>query len=184
MKVYIYCTKAKPYLRLNQHNGIHYTYDTIPTDDDLNGKIVASFELNRIEIYENTRFNLSLWESYEEYELAKEIAYKETGLCFEELEKYAAGKDLYEWHIENLKILEESLELKDFYQRCKCYEDGQKPITKTPQSWQYAYRIIGWDKSEPCILISIKPEFVCKILNREKTIEIRKTYPKKEQLWR
>lgn len=203
MKVYIYCTKAKPYLRLNSQNGIYYTYNTIPTNEDLNGKIIASFDLNRIETIENDRFNVSKWESLQEFEIGNQMAIEQTGLCFSEMEKYANGKDLYEWHIEDLKILDKPLELRDFYQRCKCYEkgcndsncllyekpsnkygvvlldcEGKKPITKAPQSWQYTYRMIGWDERELCILISINPEFVCQILNREKTIEVRKTYPK------
>lgn len=214
MRVYIYCTQAKPYLRLNSHNGIYYTYDTIPTDNDLNGKIVASFELNRVEKIENDRFNSLKWESIQEFEIGNQIAVEQTGLCFSEMEIYANGKDLYEWYIKDLKILDKSLKLSDFYQRCKCYEkgcndsncllyetpgyeynevdndcEGLKPITKAPQSWQYAYRIIGHDKynycskTESCILIATKPELVAKILNGEKIIEIRKTYPK-EIVWR
>lgn len=33
------------------------------------------------------------------------------------------------------------------------------------------------------IIISIKPEMVEKILNGEKTVEIRKSYPRQARLW-
>lgn len=92
MKVYIYCTKAKPYLRF----GIYYTYNTNPTNDDLNGKIVASFELKRIELIENGRLNGSNWESLEEFDGGNQIAVKETGLYFWKVESYARQARLWQ----------------------------------------------------------------------------------------
>lgn len=34
-----------------------------------------------------------------------------------------------------------------------------------------------------CVLLSVRPEWVCKILNGEKTIEVRKVFPKGYQGW-
>ena len=47
-------------------------------------------------------------------------------------------------------------------------------LTKTPNSW------IREKETMKKILISIKPKWVAKILNGEKTIEVRKTAPKCE----
>ena len=41
-------------------------------------------------------------------------------------------------------------------------------------SWDYPIKVGNCYKKEKYILISIKSEWVCKILNGEKTIEVRK----------
>lgn len=43
-------------------------------------------------------------------------------------------------------------------------------VDKAPQNMMYCYGVNG----KRYVLISIKPEWLCKILNREKTIEVRK----------
>lgn len=51
-------------------------------------------------------------------------------------------------------------------------------IKKAPQNMCYCY-----EEKEKKVLISIKPEWLCKILNGEKTIEVRKKVLKEMLLW-
>lgn len=74
------------------------------------------------------------------------------------------GNKGYALYLSNLKIFDEPIELarytdKDYYE-----------IEKAPQNMCKVYDRFG----NKYILISIRPEHLCKILNGEKTIEIRK----------
>lgn len=178
--VYIYCTKGKPYLRLDSHSGIYYADETISTDGDLNGKIVAHFELNRIEIIDKERFDSLKWKNQGDFDLQNKIALKATGMSLLKIAAYANGKDLVYWHIDNLKILDNPIQLGDFTRTKKECQNSlgclfeKNSINKAPQSWGYAYNQQG----NRCVIVSIRPKWVAKILNREKTVEIRKTSPK------
>lgn len=61
-------------------------------------------------------------------------------LTKEEYHNYIGNKQYaYAWHIEDLEIFEEPLELSDFYR----YDDNNHiPITKAPQKSTYVKRII------------------------------------------
>ena len=190
MKAYIYCTKAKPYL----HN--------------LNGTVVASFDLNIIEEIFSEKIDVGV--GYEPLFYTERIDDIAKGSCLTqfEIENYLGCKKGgevvgYAWHINNLEIFDKPVELSDFYtkvtdkDRLNCFKGLNtiipsvriskftsevahcKKLEKAPQSWQ---QIIFLNKEtneyEYAILISIKPKWVCKILNGEKTIEVRKTYPK------
>lgn len=188
MKVYIYCTKEKSYLI-----------------NDLNDKIVACFILNQVEKIKRYHAHTNTY-LYETNSLDhSELAYK-SRLSQWQIEKYLGEKQGYAWHIENLEILDKPMNLSEFkhpFVLCKNYCDNNfiksfckdicshnidserlnvwcdrndktgEPFTKSPQSWCYANY-----NNEFCIIISIKPEFVYKILNGEKTIEVRKTVPR------
>lgn len=170
MKCYIYVTKSKQYLWKyhcisDDYNGnsfeTSYSKEEHNSNDDgeiLNGKIVASFDLNKIEEMSIkygegwvTSSGLNINDIESKSKVSRSNLYKYKG----------NSKYLYGWHIENLEILDKPLELSHF------------SLSKAPQSWCYANV-----EDEECILISIKPEWVCKILNKEKTIEVRKTAPK------
>ncbi len=201
MKVLLYCTKAKKRYRiLHQYffsddlyrlpNGeIKFgssvelmAYDNYDKNNFLNGKVVASFDFDRWDLIENR---------IAAFIINKDSAYTETiakNSCigFDELKKYLGTKNGYAWHIDNLKVFDEPVELGELY-----VEDNKhdaiigmtkdfrsmyvfgKPVTKAPQSYQYVYY-----KGEKCLLLSVKSEWVYKILNGEKTIEIRKSVPK------
>lgn len=61
-------------------------------------------------------------------------AMEDACLTRDELEAYAAGKDVFGWHISDLKIYEEPRELSSFSK----YGYGQfVPIKRPPQSWMY-----------------------------------------------
>lgn len=70
-------------------------------------------------------------------------------LSFDEMKGYLGNKKGYDWHIYDLKIYNEPKELSEFKTDCKgckerdtyhckfyCY--GERPLTRPPQSWQYA----------------------------------------------
>ena len=161
MKAYIYCTKAKPYLfrmfgrnsLLNEKNEeIEYFID--------NGKIVASFDLNKIDTLKWGRWRNQKIFSYLGFEYEHQDLIEKCLLNWQELEEYGNHKPLYFWHIDNLEVIE-PLKLEDF------------GLKKAPQSFQYAYY-----KGEKVIILSIKSKWVEKIISGRKTIEVRKTAPK------
>lgn len=116
--------------------------------------------------------------------------YKEDGVVFERSDRYIdsmfknedlkkiclspqqlldyikLGKDGYTLHLSNLKIFDKPKELEEFYKDSLLKER----IYKAPQNMCHIYD----SKGNVYILISIKPEWLCKILNGEKTIEVRK----------
>lgn len=190
MKCYIYCTKSKPNIGLN-------------------GKVVACFDLNKVEkMGLDTNKGLVFDSDYNKEScltLKELVEYIDNNYySSEELVEYI-GNYYYAWYIENLEIFDKPMELRDF---CKAidiktalkqgiveeweiaplsYEDEEVKfvvcdLNKAPQSWCYALERYALENPEvlieKCILISVKPEWVKKILNGEKTIEIRKTAPK------
>lgn len=204
MKCYIYCTKAKPYLyRIDDDNKFELrnkkTYSDAIDDfnfvkdyHEQNGKIIASFDLDEVSSFyaDDVKFFDELL--------------KESCLTNEEVSNYLKDKKGYGWNIKNLEIFDKPMNLWDFettgmscnmgdvvekgpydyyvecsFKLCKHNYEGStcnnysKTITKAPQSWQYALT----KDFKRVVLISIKSEWVCKILNGEKTIEIKKTYP-------
>lgn len=194
MKLLLYCTKAKPYLYdLRNIMGIFGGYNVKQNHLDnllLNGKIVAEcdFEVETLEDY----FNNNSVDTFN----------KESQLWLPELYSYITGnkkatlKDFsnyalknkkigYAIHIKNLHIFDEPKNLNETYEnvcdKCKIehytsclnciynYCDGAVNLTNAPQNMRYCYF-----KGNKYILISIRPEWLCKILNGEKTIEVRK----------
>lgn len=147
MQTYIYCCKGKPYLYKGE-NGRYYLSEKKEKKEALNGKIVATFLLTKIE-----KMGLDSNKG-----LVFEGMYnKESCLTLTEIAKYVGDNYYYAWPIKELKILEEAKDI----------------LYSAPQSWCY----IWTDEDHKSILISIKPKWVEKILNGEKTIEIRKTRP-------
>lgn len=169
MKVLLYCTKAKP---------IIYGYKTLQTNPfiggeeyTLNGKVVASFELNKCEeIKFSTDYADITLESKKYY--INDLLLNESCITYKALEQYGKGKPLYAWHIDNLQIFDEPIELGELYSKNITYIDTYR-IRKAPQSYQYVYY-----KGEKCLLLPIKSQHCYNILHGEKTIEIRKSVPK------
>jgi hypothetical protein len=192
MRVLIYCTKAKPYLCqwYGEYGLVNdYTYKELVEDGStpLNGKVVASFELNKYSFMEYFDDDFVVDGAYDYNQLFQDNVHP-SKMCLTniQLEAYGKGKNLYAWHIDNLQVFDEPVELRELYiEDNKCdtiigmtidfrsmYVFG-KPVTKAPQSYQYVYY-----KGEKCLLLSVKSEHLVKILNGEKTIEIRKSVPK------
>ena len=111
---------------------------------------------------------------------------KEMCLTPQELLDYLTlGNKGYALHLSNLKTFDKPLELKDTYTRecnwnkcskCEYGKDGNIkcctidiPLSKAHQNMMWV-----WHNGERKVLISIRPEYLVKILNGEKTIECRK----------
>ncbi len=173
-KVYIYCTKARIPIR---HNGriLMYEDDLAITnrwgqgkrvenpcgammDGELflNGKVIGEFVCDGI---------------ISHCEMANaDIAEQQGCIKREDLIRYACGKELYGWHISDLKIYDKPKELNEFYVSCKgngtaddkmciscpnllfdydelnghtrwCGAHKMKPLTRPPQSWCYVEEV-------------------------------------------
>lgn len=190
MKLLLYCTKSKPYLysfmgKLWEQN--KKLAIEIPM---LNGKIVAECDY---EVKEIKRINtIGDWFYYENQD---EILEKSCIVDINKFFEYLKGKNGYAIHIKNLHIFDELMGLSEYntkieHKKCDYCEEHCKfyyskntmsgetnkgctryyRIQEAPQNMCYCYDASG-NKN---ILISIRPEWLCKILNGEKTIEVRK----------
>ena len=112
-KIYIYCTKGSELYRIIGND----IYNTIP----VNGKVVGEFICDEIEEYK-----------YEYCDIYNEKFYHislntcaNCYLSFKDIQEYGNGKNIYLWHISNLKIYDQAKELKEFNMK------------RPPQSWCY-----------------------------------------------
>ena len=120
--VYIYCTKDKPYLA-NATELFTGKYSCISNDDvsykeyNLNGKVVAKFTLNKVEMitYDST------YKLFRLNDVLQNSCLKE-----EELNSYLKGKVGYAWHIDDLMIFDKPRPLQPYFD-----------LDKAPQSWRY-----------------------------------------------
>lgn len=197
MKLLLYCTKTHPYFyKSKSRNGLYILQnrrlDSIMRGTELNGKIVAECDFKVEEIVNSKLFN-----NYETWELGYRDLLSKSNLTENEIVRYLGTQNIlhkvykryscncgYAIHIKNLHIFDEPKELNDY---CRFDENGALiPITKAPQNMMYATQHLGEpmyvenhyigldDYFEDYILISIRPEWLCKILNKEKTIEVRR----------
>ena len=145
-KVYIYCTKGKPYLyridddnKFETINKLRFEEDCFVKDYNCqNGKVVAEFILNGV-----VKFNI---ESIMFLGKQQELMQKSQlgGLS---LRKYLGNGVGYAWHIDNLKIYDKPKELNKFYTYDTAYnnmfgwafteEEKRKYLKRPPQSWCY-----------------------------------------------
>lgn len=186
MKALLYCTKGKPYLSLVEYvygDDFKTTYDI--TNDKkyleqmsigtvLNGYIVAECEIDKVGLIKANYYDDD-FDSGISYGIDLRISNKferDSCLSYDDLYNYLGGNDGYALHLSNVKVFDKPKELSEYLS--VHYINGQNyalPIRKTPQNMYYYYDTF---KQEKYILISIKPQWLCKILNGEKTIEVRK----------
>lgn len=174
-KLLLYCTKAKPYLvderKMRYHNFVLGDSSVLKSNEKdlvLNGKIVAECDFEVEEHKETTNDWLCM-------SLREKIVFG--NLCekanIDELEcyKYADGKPLYAIHIKNLHIFDKPRELYDclVYPKIEPKYYGCEHLSKAPQNMMYAEL-----DDIKYILISIRPQWMCLILNRIKDVEVRK----------
>jgi len=177
MKLLLYCTKAKPYLQVNRcvlpteydryilSKEQYYSAFGEPLDK-LNGKIVAEcdFEVEDLRIVDDDPLG-AYW--YETKTLSENEVLEKSCLTSDELYEYLGEyNEGYAIHIKNLHIFDKPREL-GFYSSNYFYF---KEVEKAPQNMMRVWE----DQENPRVLISIKPEWLCKILNGEKTIEVRR----------
>lgn len=186
MKLLLYCTKAKPYLFKNPTDVINQfikdywcadKLDEKPFDEDiLNGKIVAEcdFKVEDLRIVDDDPLG-AYW--YETKTLSENEVLEKSCLTGDELFDYL-GEDNegYAIHIKNLHIFDKPKELSEYFSKPKKMNtlDGYswvcESIDRAPQNMMYAYDGEG----NKYIVISIQSQWMCEILNGEKTIEVRK----------
>ena len=183
MKLLLYCTKAKPKLYNTDKGFVLTDFELGEYFNNkvlLNGKIVAEcdFEVEEIKLLEDNNATM-ITNTLSEEELLKKSCLEGYELCNYLYDNLWCGQKGYAIHIKNLNIFDKPKELEEVY---KIDNVGGKLFThslkKAPQNMMYvsANRWV-YDFYEPNdinILISIRPEWLCKILNGEKTIEVRK----------
>jgi len=186
-KLLLYCTKAKKQLFFDKIKqmfmfGLNGKNDKF---NSLNGKIVAECDFDVEEIkwedfpkYTNdgkveTFYMYATWKCPQDYIL------EHSCLTFEQLDNYLGGNNGYAINIKNLHILDNPKKLTDYHCKTNKKDElclnggcGYKFFYKAPQNMMKVYD--HWGKGDEYILISIKPQWLCKILNGEKTIEVRK----------
>lgn len=201
MKVYIYVTKAKPYLcyqdcesTVKSRNFKGYKlFDASYKECSCNGKVVASFELSNIQeldfvMDEGTR-NFYIADGFPISEMQKIL--KQSCLSNNEMLAYGKGKPLFALRIDDLEILKKPIMISDFVAskiRANPKLTDVWPITKAPQSWCRSVGrgaiytnegyFDGFTIQEDSVILSVQSKWACKILNGEKTVEIRHNAPK------
>lgn len=109
VEVYIYCTKGGNILYApNGYNEHYWTQKYGPLKRDLRGKVLAKFMLD--EIYEYQIEDKHTWEDPH----FEETTQKLMGMGLDELHNYVGDKTFYGWHISDLEIFDEPMELERF----------------------------------------------------------------------
>ncbi|MCM1259650.1 MAG: ASCH domain-containing protein [Prevotella sp.] len=120
--VYLYCCKSKPFLygyyAESDYNdmplsGFGYATSFCAYEDEnasyrtanFNGKVVAKFTLNRIRETFNSKYSSPDPEFLNDCQLTKNEIYNYVGI----------DKPFFAWHIDDLQIFNEPMELDDFY---------------------------------------------------------------------
>lgn len=192
MKLLLYCTKQPLYLVRNENDKYYYTMDKGTLNDyknveTYNGKIVAEcdFEVEKIECI---RCDLK-WIEYHYISKSNDEKklLEKSCLSFPELQYYLKLENGYAIRIKNLNIFDKPKELMEYdvWKPSVLYGGMIKVRNKiAPQNMKYVYknekfendngRPIFGIKENKYILISIRPEQLCKILNGEQTILVRK----------
>lgn len=174
MKLLLYCTKSKPYLIGGYHKpyyldkgGKHSVMDS--RDDILNGKVVGEcdFEIEEIN-------NCPDWYKedliYSTNTLSFDKLLEKSCLDNQQLDNYLYGNNGYAIYIKNLHIYNEPRELNEYKKRNPERDSRWGWLYKAPQNMMYCFDVF----QNHYVLISIHPEWLCKILNGEKTVEVRK----------
>ena len=197
MKLLLYCTKEKPYLfKTPQCAEEVYKYYLYPNNKylenkSLNGKIVGEcdFEVERIIYRETDKNNYSFGtDTLTPDELLDKSCLTTLELCkyIGSNPNWTKGDYGYAIHIKNLHIFDTPKKLSDYTKSIPPF----LPITKPPQNMMYCNEVIKTDfklgdkvfknaayQIEHYVLASVQPQWLCKILNGEKTIEVRKVVP-------
>lgn len=133
-KCYIYCTQPKyehqDYFVLNAGTENAFSFYG-------GGKVIGEF------ICDTIVWVVAHPSIFAGHDLLYAKAIEDACLTQEQAEKYASGKDVYGWHISDLRIYEEPLALKEFSvsSTMPCNSGSMKTFTKQlqdpPRSWCY-----------------------------------------------
>ena len=194
MKLLLYCTKAKPYLNCDcgkdnheEYSKEHFIYLANKQEECsniANGKIVAECDFEVEELLNcGNAFRINKYDDQlENYRYTNEVA-RESCLNFTDLKKYLGDNNGYAIHIKNLHIFDKPRDITKLVllnQYRKDLKGSQyNRVKNAPQNMCLVDYAIDCNYKEkifdsPYVLISIQPQWLCKILNGEKTIEVRK----------
>lgn len=186
-KMLLYCTKGEPYLYKKSNNEFCLSNKSSVLDN-LNGKIVAECEVEVEKIIHSYHYEpevdigIAVLPSFvcdtyvidglDEFQSIQELCYKSCMSDYD-LDGYLRQEDGYALHIRNLAIFDDPKQLNDFmhYRQIRNNVSVFENISQAPQNMMRVENAYG---DVEFILISIKPKWLCKILNGEKTIEVRK----------
>lgn len=152
MKALIYATKAKPFLEKGGDptcKDEYQLFDWVCDEDRktkvLNGLIVAECDVKEAFVLISLPFcEKSYYVSkYCPESLTPSKIREMSCLSNMELVEYGKGKDLYAYHLENIKAIE-PFPITDLYSDEACME----LLTKAPQSYCFVYRKVYIDESE------------------------------------
>lgn len=163
MRLLLYCTKQKPYLeKISNPKGDEKHFFLLDNHDafhrESNGYVVGECEIENIQ-----KIGLFFCDDVLEFE-------KKSCMTMKEVVEYTGGFNKgYALYLKNVKIYNSKYKINYFgldkAPQNMCYKKYPVP---------YNNELGGWEVSEDEIIISVKPEWLCKILNGQKTIEIRK----------
>ena len=172
LKMLLYCTKAG--LILRDYRGKANVLS--PTDRPvLNGKIVAECDFEVEEITKVRNYYDMKPEAFDNLYYTRTLDCEQLSIssCMttEQFDNYLKDKNGYAIHIEDLHVFDKPKKISDFYKSTnEITFEPPLPLIKAPQNMCYAYDKYG----NKYVVISVYPYWACKILNGEKTIEVRK----------
>ena len=182
-KLLLCCKKGKPYLYRQDDDSFKlenkHIYENISDYKKYyglnNGRIVAECDFEVEEITYELYGDLDWQHDYLPTTNTMGICNLENASCLDrdEIENYLKDNKGYAIHIKNLHIFDKPRDIKNYYNiAARTMQDymNQRALVKVPQNMCNAYD--GYKNHY--VLISIKPKDLCKILNGEKTIEVRK----------
>ena len=171
MKAYLYCVKGSKDTGYLHYLGGGVWGVTDERDCSYNGIVVAECEIDGIERWKTEEFEKTDEVDGREYAMRWQGAIKDRGngefasdraerkeledsscLSMDDIIRYAGGigKTFYAWRLKRVILNAMRLSKKE----------------RIPQSWKYF---------RDGVLVSIRPKWLAKILNKEKTAELRKT---------
>lgn len=154
-KVYIYCTKDKPYLyRVDDDDNFElartlrpYVDEYVKDYNEQNGKVIGEFICDKVYNLVNA-FGGIMFADENLNQLDPQLFRDMSCLTDEQTADYLGNKDGYGLHIIDLKIYGNPKELSEFKTGCKgckerdtyhckfyCY--GERPLTRPPQNYIY-----------------------------------------------
>ena len=175
IKLLLYCCK-QPHKLFNSDKGFVLSDwdlgDAYKDKTLLNGKIVAECDFEVEELtpyqYQGLRENMVVGYKGKTTDYNALIDKSKIGYC--ELDNYLKCNIGYAIHIKNLHIFDKPRELNECWANTNAWIFSNEKLYVAPQNMRYCG---DWNLKK-AILISIRPEWLVKILNKEKTIEVRK----------
>ena len=186
MKALLYCSKGKVNLyrpfeqdcfEQDETSKFYLANNPLLKEDTLlNGKIVAEVEINKVEEVVATKWDVGCGCAY--YQFKTKDLLRKSCLKYIDLNDYLYRENGYALHLKNLKVFDKPKKLFEYNVKPKPFKtiDGYSitnitySCTNAPQNMCNVYD----NQDNHYVLISIQPQHLCKILNREKTIEVRK----------